>query len=308
MLGDTKKLGEMLVASRLITPGQLQEALRHQRITGGRMGSNLVAMGFISEELLMDFLAQQTGVPRMDVKYLNIPHALLERIPRRLAEQLVILPVAFKEPKSLVLAMADPSDLNAVDSARFASGMTIEPVVASHSALKQAIADHYHRLETATLQVPVADDGSGPSIQIQDLSATPYQPLPAGDRGAHPAHPSHAPHAGNGTGQHAKDPFFSAPRTPLSAEPPPNPFNLFAEPPRPVPPPVRPPPPRTPESQIIHARSAVGESIQPLDDYGTRALVLGLIKILQRRGILAEGELQRLLANMVEAKELDPRI
>ena len=148
MQGDTKKLGEMLVASGLITAGQLQEALRHQRITGGRMGSNLVAMGFISDDLLMDFLAQQTGVPRLDVRHLNLPHAVLERIPRRLAEQLVILPVAFKEPKSLVLAMADPSDLNAIDSARFASGMTIEPVVASHSALKLAIAEQYHRMET----------------------------------------------------------------------------------------------------------------------------------------------------------------
>ena len=302
MLGDTKKLGEMLVAARLLTSGQLQEALRHQRITGGRMGSNLVAMGFISEDLLMDFLAQQTGVPRMDVKHLNIPHALLERIPRRLAEQLVILPVAFKEPKSLVLAMADPSDLNAVDSARFASGMTIEPVVAAHSALKQAIADHYHRLETATLQVPVGGDGAGPSIEIQDGPATtPYLPIPMGDPRAAQGAPA-AP-----AREYAKDPFFSGQRTP---EPPPNPFNLFAEPPRPVPPPVRPPPQqaRPTDSQIIHARSAVGESIQPLDDYGTRSLVLGLIRILQRRGILAEGELQRLLANMVEAKEIDPRL
>ena len=304
MLGETKKLGEMLVAARLLTSGQLQEALRHQRITGGRMGSNLVAMGFISEDLLMDFLAQQTGVPRMDVKNLNLPNAVLERIPRRLAEQLVILPVAFKEPKSLVLAMADPSDLNAVDSARFASGMTIEPVVASHSALKQAIAEHYHRLETATLQVPVVEDGAGPSIQIQDGPPTPFSPMPMGDpRSSQGGHVSPNP-----TREYPKDPFFGAQRVSLPAhslEPPPNPFNLFAEPPRAVPPPTQ---PRPTDSQIIHARAAPSDAVQPLEDYGTRALVLGVIKILQRRGVMAEGELQRLLANMVEAKEIDPRV
>ena len=294
MTGDTKKLGEMLVASRLITAGQLQEALRHQRITGGRMGSNLVAMGFITEDLLMDFLAQQTGVPRLDVKHLNIPHVLLERIPRRLAEQLVILPVAFKEPKSLVLAMADPSDLNAVDSARFASGMNIEPMVASHSALKQAIADHYHRLETSTLPIPVAG-GSGPSIEIQDGPAQPMAPLSAPDT-----------RSGGVAREYPKDPFFGAVRTPMPAHAPEstNPFNFFNEA---KPAPAAPPPPRVADSQIIHARSAVGESVTPLENYGTRALVLGLTKILQRRGILAEGELQRLLANMVEAKEIDPR-
>ena len=295
MTGDIKKLGEMLVSSRLITAGQLQEALRHQRITGGRMGSNLVAMGFITEDLLMDFLAQQTGVPRLDVKHLNIPHVLLERIPRRLAEQLVILPVAFKEPKSLVLAMADPSDLNAVDSARFASGMNIEPMVASHSALKQAIADHYHRLETSTLPVPVAG-GSGPSIEIQDGPVTPS---------AHD--PRHG--GGNPSGAYPRDPFFGGQRNPVPAQAtePPSPFSFFNDP-KAAPAPLPPPPPRTQDSQIIHARSAVNESVTPLDGYGTRALVLGLTKILQRRGILADGELQRLLANMVEAKEIDPRL
>ena len=297
MTGDIKKLGEMLVASRLITAGQLQEALRHQRITGGRMGSNLVAMGFITEDLLMDFLAQQTGVPRLDVKHLNIPHVLLDRIPRRLAEQLVILPVAFKEPKSLVLAMADPSDLNAIDSARFASGMTIEPMVASHSALKQAIADHYHRLETSTLPIPVVG-GSGPSIEIQDGPVQPSAPDPRSAGGA----------ISGSNREFPKDPFFGAARTPQPPEAA-SPFSFFNEPKlAPAPPAPAPPPARVQDSQIIHARSAMGESVTPLEAYGTRALVLGLTKILQRRGILADGELQRLLVNMVEAKEIDPRV
>jgi hypothetical protein len=281
MYPETKKLGELLVDSGLITSGQLQEALKYQKAAGGRMGSNLVAMGIISEDSLMDFLAQQTGVPRLDVKHLDVQAAVLERIPRRLAEQMTILPVAFKEPKSLVLAMADPSDLNAVDSARFASGLTIEPMVASHSALRLAIADQYRKLEAGSLSLTVEvsrspmDEGIPVNFEIPP-------PVPA-----QPAKPAHAPFP--------KDPFFE--RTPSAPEPA-DPFHFFSgdtNPGRPLDGP----------SAIIHARSAMSEQIQPIENYGTHTLVLGLVRLLQRRGILGADELQRFISNLVEAGELE---
>ena len=290
MSAETKKLGEMLVDAGLITPIQLQEVLRNQRLTGGRMGSNLVAMGAISADMLMDFLARQTGVPRLDVQNLDIPLAILERIPRRLAEQMVILPVAFKEPKSLVLAMADPSDLNAVDSARFASGLIIEPMVASHSALKLAIAEHYRHLESGALTM---EHGR---FAVQESLAVPFElPPPALERKA-PVVPSPA-----GNRNYPRDPFFGAVRVPEPVEELPSPFSFFADP-KPVP-----AAPKPTDSQIIHARSAMAGQTQPLENFGTRALVLGLIKMLQRRGILGEDELQRFLANLIEAGELDAK-
>ncbi len=276
---ETKKLGEMLVDAGLITPAQQQEALRYQKAAGGRMGSNLVAMGIISDDSLMDFLAQQTGVPRLDVKHLEVVPAVLERIPRRLAEQMMMLPVAFKEPKSLVLAMADPSDLNAVDSARFASGLTIEPMVASHSALRLAIADQYRKLESGTLGVTI-DVGRTPveeslPVNFELPSSVPTLKLP----------PAAFP----------RDPFFDG--LPFKAETTPaGPFEFFVEP--------DPGNPAEPPAQIIHARSAVGEQIQPIDRIPSRALLLGLIRLLQRRGILGADELQRFIANLVEAGEL----
>lgn len=297
MHAETKKLGEMLVEADLISPAQLQEALRHQRIAGGRMGSNLVAMGLISEDLLMDFLAQQTGVPRLDVKNLDIPQALLERIPRRLAEQMVILPVAFKEPKSLVLAMADPSDLNAVDAARFASGMNIEPMVAAHSALKLAIADQYRRLETGP--IPVALEVAPSKFAPQESLSVPFElpPLAFDHKGA--VVPGTA-----GAREYPKDPFFAggAPKPAQKVEAP-SPFSFFADTAPPAP-----PAPKPTDSQIIHARSASSEHVQPIENYGTRALVLGLIKMLQRRGILGDDELQRFLANLIESGQIDPKV
>jgi hypothetical protein len=268
MLPETKKLGVLLIEANLITPIQLQEALRQQRLSGERLGSTLVATGVISEDALMDFLARQTGVPRLDLKNLDIPHAVLQRIPRRLAEQMNILPVGLKEPKSLVLAMADPMDLNAIDSARFASGLTIEPVVASHTALRQAINEHYSRLGAGMAPMPL-DVGALPtpshSLPVPlELMMTPYEPEPRATEETSPFS------------------FFSEPKAPPA--------------PAPVIPPV----------EIIHQRSAMAEQVRPLEGYGTRALVLGLVRMLQRRGILGQDELQRFITVLAESRELDP--
>jgi len=279
MQPETKKLGVLLIEAGLITAAQLQETLRHQRLSGERLGSTLVAEGIINEDSLMDFLAKQTGVPRLDVKNLDIPPPVLQRIPRRLAEQMSILPVALKEPKSLVLAMADPMDLNAVDSARFASGLNIEPVVAGHTALRQAISEHYNRLATWTPPVPV-DGGSVP---------TPSQGLPV------PFELMLTPFEPQGG---AKVPLpVAGSRDDIS------PFSFFTDPKATVPPAGA--GPRLP-SQIIHQRSAMSETVRPLEEYGTRALVLTLIRMLQRRGILGQDELQRYLTTLVEAREIDP--
>jgi len=303
----TKKLGEMLVDAHLLTPNQLQDALRQQRIAGGRMGSNLVAMGFISEDVLMDFLAQKTGVPRLEMKGLDIPVSVLQRIPRRLADQLMVLPITVKEPKSLVLAMADPSDLNAIDSARFASGMNIEPVVASYTALKIAIPEFYRRVATSegrSIEVgtgpnmdgglPVNFDITPMSLEVK-MSAPPVQSAPPPPPPP-PMPPQHTPAAPYG-----HDPFFDLPASST-----PSPFSFFGAEKAQAPAPDLPTATAS-GSGIIHARSAGSPDVRRTESFQTRTLVLGLIRLLQRRGVIGEDELQRFLTNLVESGELEER-
>ena len=290
MQPETKKIGEMLVDAGLISQAQLQEALRHQRITGGRMGSNLVALGFISEDMLMDFLAQKTGVPRLDLKSLDVPVQVLQRIPRRLADQLNVLPVSMKEPKSLVLAMTDPSDLNAIDSARFASGMSIEPVVASYSALKQAITEQYRKLGTPTTKtvevgqpvnldegLPVTFDPQTPALEVK----VPHAPLAGRDYG--------------------RDPFFDTAKQPV-----PGPFSFFGGDDllEPAPADAGASGLDSPAPMIIHARTTAAPQAKRLDAFQTRTLILGLVKLLQRRGVLGDDELQRYISNLIDSGDL----
>jgi len=277
-----KRLGEMLVESGLITPAQLQSAITHQKIARGRLGSNLVALGYITEEVLMDFLSHQTGVPQMDVRNIEVPPQVLKLVPHRLADQFTVLPIATQEPKSLVLAMSDPSDLNAIDSARFASGLHIAPVVASHSALRKVIADLYRRLEPPTSQ-PVRLELGTPSTQEDALPVSfNLEPLPV------PPAPAQAPAPG-----FPRDPFFdlpSAPTQPVNIDP----FGLFES----VPAPAAPVSP-----DLVHSRTSI-QTLPRLEAYQTRTLILGLIRLFQRRGIIGQDELQRLLVNLVESGEL----
>lgn len=305
---EQKKLGELLVEAGLISPAQLAEALRYQRISGGRMGSNLVTLGFLSEDTLMDFLSHQTGVPRIDLRSVDIPPAVLERIPRRLAEQMNILPISFKEPKSLVLAMADPSDLNAIDSARFSSGLNVEPVVASHSALRHAIVEQYRKLDILsgrTVDIGMAsllDDGLPVAL---DLAPKPIDP-----RGMGATPPVLPPSPGRPV---PRDPFFDGP--PVAFGGPLNPTGFMEEdipsfmlpqepvPPQPPPPP-KPAPPPAASLDFIPDRGSMAVRAKRLESYQTRTIVLGLVRLLQRRGVLAEDELTRLIQNLIDTREI----
>jgi hypothetical protein len=281
MQQPTKRLGELLVEGGLITPAQLQSAVTHQKIARGRLGSNLVALGYISEEVLMDFLSRQTGVPQLDVRNIEVQEQVLRLVPQRLADQFTVLPIGLKEPKSLILAMSDPSDLNAIDSARFASGLSIEPVVASHSALRKAIADLYKRLDSAP--TPVNLDEALSSGQEKALPV-PFNVAPPTPRPAAPA-------TGRGPG-FPPDPFFGgpvAPTQPVNIDP----FRLFESA----------PPAQKPAAPDPMTRT-LGAAVRPLESYQTRALVLGLIRLFQRRSIIGSDELQRLLANLVETGEV----
>lgn len=286
MQHPTKRLGELLVEGGLITPAQLQSAITHQKIARGRLGSNLVALGYISEEVLMDFLSHQTGVPQMDVRNIEVKPQILKLVPQRLADQFTVLPIATKEPKSLVLAMSDPSDLNAIDSARFASGLNIEPVVASHSALRKAISDLYRRLEfpSGALTVELGGDSGQEEALPVSFSLTPL-PMPA--KFNTPANPAAFP----------PDPFFdspTAPTQPVNIDP----FGLFDPTARRPAPPV---PPANPE--LVHSRTST-QPIRRLETYQTRTLVLGLIRLFQRRGVIGHDELQYLLSNLIESGEI----
>jgi type IV pilus assembly protein PilB len=136
------KLGQLLVTSSVISEEQLREAISLQRKEGGRLGTNLVKLGYVTEEKLVAFLSRQWGVPAINLSDYKIEPSVLKLIPIEIARKYLILPVA-KVGATLTIAMADPSNVFVIDDIKFMTGYNVEVVVSSESSIIHAITGYY---------------------------------------------------------------------------------------------------------------------------------------------------------------------
>lgn len=138
-----KKLGELLIEAKLISPAQLESALERQRAWGGRLGTNLIMTRALDEQSLLRFLAKKTGIAEVDLSNVMMTAEMLRLIPQKIAEQYNVVPVAMKDKNTIVAAFADPTDLAAVDEVRFVAGRQVFPVIATLSNIRDAINRFY---------------------------------------------------------------------------------------------------------------------------------------------------------------------
>ena len=143
------KLGELLSKAQLISQQQLEHALEEQQQSGGRLGEHLVRLGYVSEEDILDCLSQQYGVPSINLRHFEIDESIIRLIPADVARKYQFIPVS-KTGATLTVAMADPTNVFAMDDITFITGYRVEPVVAAEEALREAIDRYYgttHALE-----------------------------------------------------------------------------------------------------------------------------------------------------------------
>ena len=146
MADDHNRLGDLLVKEQLITPLQLRKAMETQRGSGGRLGHELTKLGYIEESELTAFLSKQYGVPSVNLSDIELDPDVLKIIPKEVVTRHQVLPVN-KSGNTLIVAMADPSNIFAIDDIKFITKFHIEVVVAS----EQAIADAIERYYTSTV-------------------------------------------------------------------------------------------------------------------------------------------------------------
>lgn len=146
------KLGEILVRENLISSQQLREALEYQRTNGGRLGSNLVNLGIISDDVITAVLSRQYGVASINLELFQIEETTIKLISQEVAQKYSVLPIS-KVGATLTLAMADPTNVFAMDDIKFMTGLNVEPVIASEASLQIAIGKYY----SPTNQIDVFD-------------------------------------------------------------------------------------------------------------------------------------------------------
>jgi type IV pilus assembly protein PilB len=136
------RIGELLLKEKLITPEQLQQALTQQKANGGKLGYNLVKMGFVKDEQITALLSKQYGVPSINLAQFKIDPTIVKLVPTETARKYQIIPLS-RSGSTLTIAMTDPTNVFAMDDIKFMTGYTVEPVVASEVAITDAVEKYY---------------------------------------------------------------------------------------------------------------------------------------------------------------------
>ena len=142
MSRPSSRLGELLVKENVITPIQLKNALDAQRGSGARLGHELARLGYIEESELTSFLSKQYGVPSVNLESIEIPAEVLKLVTRDVVTRHQVIPIN-KTGNTLMVAMADPSNVYAIDDIKFGTNLSIDVVVASEQAISEAIEKYY---------------------------------------------------------------------------------------------------------------------------------------------------------------------
>src|SRR5215467_9060401 len=161
------KLGELLLKENMVTPQQLQEALGHQKMNGGKLGKAFVSLGYVKDEEITSLLSRQYGVPSINLDHFEVDPAIIKIIPAETARKYQILPLS-RSGATLTIAMADPTNVFAMDDIKFMTGYNVEPVVASETSLEDAIEKYYGSSRSLTLRGDGGGSpmmGGGPSIK-----------------------------------------------------------------------------------------------------------------------------------------------
>jgi type IV pilus assembly protein PilB len=143
----SSRLGEILIKESLITSDQLRQALEHQKANGGRLGTWLMKLGFISDDEITGVLSRQYGVPSINLKFYEVDASVIKLIPQDTAVRYQIVPLS-RVGSTLTIAMTDPTNVFAMDDIKFMTGFNVEPVVASETAIAEAISKFYGEVQS----------------------------------------------------------------------------------------------------------------------------------------------------------------
>jgi|GEM_PF-2470610 len=137
-MAKRKKIGYILLAAGLVDRKQMEDALRKQAVSGGRLGDILVEMGALSEENLARALSKQLGLPYMKLDKISVPQDLLGLLSGKFLLKNRVIPVS-REGNNIRLAMANPLDHSTINDIEFITASSVQPMVTTPSSVERFI-------------------------------------------------------------------------------------------------------------------------------------------------------------------------
>ncbi len=166
-----KRTGEVLVEMGLLTPEQVDQAIAEQRISHQRIGDIALEKGWVTKATLMEALGLRLGVKYLDLASTRIDPITADLISERDARRYAAVPVSFVDDHTLLVAMADPSNIVAVDDLRILTGFDIEPAIATNEDIMAMMSNMRPAQESITEDVDAhgRDDDDASSVELRDI-------------------------------------------------------------------------------------------------------------------------------------------
>jgi len=163
------RLGDLFVREGLINEKQLQDALVESRESKSRLGYALVKLGFVEEEELTRMLAKQYRVPAVDLTKVTVDPKILKIVPGEVAFKHLVLPLR-RVGRTLTVAMANPTDLGAIDDLKFITRYDIEPVIVGEYTLRKHLEGYYEVVDerVSTLLTEFIEDDEVEYVDEKD--------------------------------------------------------------------------------------------------------------------------------------------
>ncbi|MGN1180061.1 MAG: GspE/PulE family protein [Suilimivivens sp.] len=132
LFGRRVRIGDLLLSQGLITEQQLETALEEQKIRKTKLGETLMALGYISQQDFADVLSKQLGIDSVDLHTVGLQDAAIKLVPEDIMKKYELVPFAIDEHNSnvLMVAMADPMFLPAIDDVSLITNMEVRPYFA----------------------------------------------------------------------------------------------------------------------------------------------------------------------------------
>jgi type IV pilus assembly protein PilB len=161
-----QKLGEILTKQGLIRPDQLQQALQESAKNKTKLGTTIIALGFLKDSQILRALEKQFAVPGVDVSQFEIDQSVLTLVGRDFCDKNSVIPIS-KAGTTLVVAFSDPGNLQTRDDLRFITKFKIQPVVSTDHSISLAIEKYYGGLKQAQIDFNNAEANSDDVQEIQ---------------------------------------------------------------------------------------------------------------------------------------------
>lgn len=159
-----KRIGEVLVEMGVLTQEQVDQALAEQRETHQRIGDIALSKGWVTKTNLMEALATRLGVNYLDLAVAHVDPTAIDLISEEDARRYAAIPVSFVDRNTLLVAMADPSNIVAIDDLRMLTDCVIEPALAT-------VEDINTLIRNMRQEPPITEPTDDPSLDEPDSTS-----------------------------------------------------------------------------------------------------------------------------------------